>query len=125
MSKDGETKGSIKHERVRIWIPVIVAIIGAFGGGAGANYLLLRQGPALETLARPDKFTGTEAQALEDELRLEFHNQLEEIRLSISELHRDLDKLPPRELTDRVLRLELQVDDIHDDLMQHEEKYHD
>ena len=50
------------------YLPILVAVIGAIGGGFGGTYLLLDSGLAttsLQTVARPDPYTGTQGRALE------------------------------------------------------------
>jgi len=84
---------------IRPYIPVVVAIIGAFGGGVGANYLLVSNvAPDLQTLARPDPFTGAQGQAIEKRL---------------SDLERRVDQLPPRELELAVQILRHDLNEIH------------
>lgn len=68
------TNGNNGKNGIRVWIPVIVAIIGTFGAGAGANYLLISRSGTLQEIARPDPFTGSEAAALTARVTsLEYH----------------------------------------------------
>ena len=70
---NGSNGNNGKHG-IRVWIPVIVAIIGTFGAGAGANYLLISRSGTLQDLARPDPFTGSQAAAIAARVTsLEYH----------------------------------------------------
>ena len=68
------SNGNNGKNGLRVWIPVIVAIIGTFGAGAGANYLLISRSGTLQDLARPDPFTGSQAAAIAARVTsLEYH----------------------------------------------------
>jgi len=93
---------------IRTWTPIIVAIIGTFGAGAGANYLLVSRSTVLQEIARPDPFTGAQARALEQ--------RTSTIEKEVAQLRRDVDKLPPRELTERILAIELELRTLRRDI---------
>ncbi len=90
-------KNNNDRDGIKSYIPVLVAIIVTFGATVGGNYVLVTD--LAPELAAPDRFTGTEAKAFER--RLDAH------KLEIAELRREMDKLPPRELTERILKLEV------------------
>lgn len=51
------------------YVPLVVAILGAFGGGFGANHIWVRSYTAeMQEMARPDPFTGTQGRELERRL---------------------------------------------------------
>lgn len=95
------TDNRVNNQRdgIKPYIPVLVAIISTFGLTLGGNHLLLNS-LTPEAIA-PDRFTGTEAKALEQRIA-KLEDEVKDLRL-------DLNKLPPRELTDRVLSLEIQL----------------
>ena len=94
------------RDGVKPYVPVIVAIIVTFGATFGANSLLVHN--ATVEVDAPDRYTGT--QAIADREWVEA--RLDALGNEITQLRRDLDKLPPRALTDRVLKLELELKEL-------------
>ena len=91
--------GNNSKDGVKPYVPVLVAIISTFGLTVGGNYILVRD--LTPEVIAPDRFTGAEGRSLEQ--------RLDALERDILELRRLIDRLPPRELTERVLRLELEV----------------
>ena len=91
----------------------IYLISGFVGGGSGVYFYFDRVGPSqLQTIARPDPFTGS--QGLDLQRRLREH----EDRISI--LQRQVDQLPPREVTEQLALLQREVELLRKDLEAHE-----
>lgn len=90
-------------------IPIVVAVLGAFGGGLGGNYLWVRAAPdEYETISRPDPFTGTEGRELE--------RRIDNITTLLNGIQRQVDRMPPRELTERLALVEREVLLLHGEL---------
>jgi hypothetical protein len=103
MNNEKKNNGS---DVVKPYIPVLAAVILTFGGTLGGNYLLVRD--AADSIIVPDRFTGTEGR--------EFERRIDEIEREDASLRRDLDNMPPRELTERILRLEVAVQQLKRDI---------
>ncbi|MGI9293429.1 MAG: hypothetical protein ACR2PS_05550 [Pseudomonadales bacterium] len=88
------------------WIASIAVVLGAIGGSTGGSYVYIRAiaPQQLETLARPDPFTGSEA--------LELRRELRELQLLVA-------KLPPEELTSKLAALERDVELLRKQLDEH------
>ena len=76
----------------RLGVLGLSIILGTIGAGGG-QFLWMTTAD-LESVARPDPFTGSDAMVLQSQ---------------IADLQRQIDRLPPRELTERVTILELEV----------------
>ena len=87
------------------YLPIFVALVGAFGGGVSSNYLWVKYADP-ETV-RPDPFYGAQGRALIERVDL--------LESELRSLRRNVDALPPRELTERILKLELIVEQLHED----------
>ena len=95
-------------------VAVVVAIITSALGSSGGTFLYLNRSGAEEIrkIARPDPFTGTEG--------LEVKRSLDTLRASIVDLQRQVDKLPPRELTERLSVVRREVELLRADFERHE-----
>ena len=84
-------------------IPLVVSILGSVGGAGGGSYLYFsRLAPSqLESLARPDPFTGAEAQ---------------ELTRRITEVEKRVALLPPRELTTEVALLRREIELLREEI---------
>ena len=91
---------------VRPYIPVLVAIVSTFGLTVSGNYLLVRD--IAPELMAPDRFTGEEGKILE--------RRLDAIEIGVTQLRGEMDLLPPRELTDRILKLEGSLEQLRIDV---------
>lgn len=95
-----------RNDLVSRYVPVLVAIVVTFGTTVGANRYLVNE--ITPELIRPDPFTGTEGKRLE--------TAIETLRTEVVDLRRQVDKLPPRELTERVRIIELQIVQLQRDI---------
>ena len=91
---------------------VVIAVLGAFGGGFGSNYLWLRANPeSLAEMVRPDPFTGQEGRALE--------RKLDNVASQLRELGNRVERHEPEEVVERITVLELEVRRIKEDIRAH------
>jgi len=105
-----EEKYNNQGNGVKPYIPVLVAIISTFGLTVSGNYLLVRD--LTPEVVAPDRFTGTEAQKIKLELA--------QVRGDIVSLKLKINQLPPRELLDRIIKIELTLDRLEREV----NKYH-
>ena len=84
----------------------LVSIIGAVGGAGSGSYLYFSNvAPTqLQSMVRPDPFTGSQAR---------------DLQAQISALRRAIDQLPPRELTERLALLEREVQLLRETMAAH------
>lgn len=98
--------GDNPKDGVKPYVPLLVAIVSTFGLTLGGNHLLLRN-LSPEAIA-PDRYTGAEGAKLEARVT-ELEDEVSLVRLLIGQL-------PPRELTDRVLKLEIELRQLRQDI---------
>lgn len=126
-SEAGSTE-QLAHGTLRAYFPVLAAIITsagiAWGPGIirsdkvdiGNHTLSPYEVEQLRKQIRNDPFTGKEGDALK--------SSVEALRayvdINFSEIHRKVDKLPPRELTERLRILELRMDRDDKEMIDHE-----
>ena len=87
------------------YIAILASLLGSAGGSGGTYFYLNTREP---DQFRPDPFTGTQGRELEQRVR---------------QLERDVAGLPPRDLTDRVLKLEERQGRMERDLDRHDEQH--
>ena len=99
-------KADTAKNGLKSYIPILVAIVVTFGGTVGGNYLLVRD--VIPEVVRADPFYGVQGRSLDD--------RLTEVEKEERELKSKVNSLPPRELTERVLRLELLIEELRKDV---------
>lgn len=89
-------------------IHLAIILFSSVGGAGGGTFIYLNAvAPAqIQAVARPDPFTGTDGQAI--------RQQLAELRQTINNQQRQIDRLPPRDLTERIRLLEREVELLRD-----------
>ena len=110
-----ENNGKINGHLPYILIALLGGGVVGTGGGAGGSWLYFsRLAPAqIQEMARPYPFTSLDAEKL--------INRLEALEEHDYEQDRRMDQLPPRALTDSLLRLELQLEHLTENLESHED----
>jgi len=91
------------HRNGKFLLTAVVATVGAVGGASSGTYIYLNQMPpeVLQQVARPDPFTGTQG---------------DDFQRQISKIQREVDRLPPRELTERIALLEREVELLREEI---------
>lgn len=116
MGKDGETSEGVRLDGRLAGL--VIAILGAFGGGFGSNYLWVRANPeSFSEMVRPDPFTGAEGRELE--------RKLDSVAAQLRELGNRVERHNPEEVVQRITVLELEVRRIKQDITSHGVKEHD
>lgn len=97
---------------------LVIAILGAFGGGFGSNYLWVRANPeSFSEMVRPDPFTGSQGRELE--------RKLDSVAHQLRELGNRVERHEPEEVVQRITVLELEVRRIKQDITNHGIKDHE
>ena len=92
---------------------LVVAVLASIIGGSGGSYIYFsRVNPvAVQTITRPDPFTGTQAKTLEF--------KIDAMTRQLAMLERRVDKLPPREVTEEIALLRQEISFLREDLKDH------
>ena len=98
-------------------VSLLVAVLGAGGGASGGTYLYLRTSgtETLQSIARPDPFTGSDARELKAEIKT--------LQGKVVDLEKSVGNLPPREMVTSLALLQREIELLREELERHE-NYH-